>query len=144
MLLVVTSQHGDLLAVVWSLTDLQKTEEGVASVVRSPPPVVLISLNDNYCLNAHTDPNSVKEPNVGFVSNQDIVVSVQNVNFFSNNQRSPQNKGVSPSVNLTNVSIKDVNFVHSLSYSVSVPSAPVRSSSTKVVPKLSQTRFKSI
>ena len=64
--LVVTNRLGDLLAVVRSSLDLQEAEGGAASVARSPP-VVLISLNDNYCLNFHTALNSVKEPNVGFV-----------------------------------------------------------------------------
>ena len=67
------------------------------------PPVVLISLNDNYSLHVHTAPNSVKEPNMGFVRSQDFVISVQNVNFVSSNLRPPQKKGVSPPVNLTNV-----------------------------------------
>ena len=68
--------------------------------------MVLISLNDNYCLSVHTAPNSVKEPNVGFVPSQDFVPSAQNVNFVSINPRPPQRKGVSPPVDLTNVSIK--------------------------------------
>ena len=57
------------------------------------PPMVLINLNDNYCLSVHIAPNSVKEPNVGFVPIQDFVLSVQNVNFVSSNPRPPQKKG---------------------------------------------------
>ena len=137
MLLVVTNWHGDLLAVVQSQLDHQKAEGGVASVARTPP-VVLISLNDNYCLSVHTAPNSVKVPNVGFVPGQDFVLSAQIVNFVSINLRPPQKKRVSPPVILTTVSIKDVNFVHSLSYSVSVPPAPVGTSAvlTAKVPNM--------
>ena len=62
MFLVVTNRHGDLLAVVRSLLDLHEAEGGMASVARSPP-LVLIRLNDNYCLSVHTAPNSEKEPN---------------------------------------------------------------------------------
>ena len=136
VLLVVTNRLGDLLAVVRSPLDLPEAEGG-ASVARSPP-MVLISLNDNYCLNVHTAPNSVKELNVGFVLSKDFILSVQNVNFVSSNPRPLQEKGVSPPVNLTNVSIKDVNFVHSFNYSVPVPPAPVRTSavSTAKVPTM--------
>ena len=74
MLLMVTNRHGDLLATVQIQLDHQEVEGGVASMARSPP-VVLISLNENYCLNVHTAPNSVKEPSVGFVPNQDFVLS---------------------------------------------------------------------
>ena len=137
VLLVATNRLGDLLAVVRSPLDLPEAEGGAVSVARGPP-VVLISLNDNYCLNVHTAPNSVKEPNVGFVPSQDFVLSVQNVNFVSSNPRPPQKKGVSPPVNLTNVSIKGVNFVYSLSYSVPIPPAPVRTSavSTAKIPTM--------
>ena len=85
-----------------------------------------------------TVPNSVNESNVCFVPSQDFVLSVQNVNFVSINTRPPQKKGVSHPVNLKNVSIKDVNFIHSLTYSVSVPPAPVRMSavSTATVPTM--------
>ena len=48
VLLVVTNRHGDLLAIVRNPLDLQEAEGGVASVARRTP-VVLISINDNYC-----------------------------------------------------------------------------------------------
>ena len=146
VLLVVTNRLGDLLAVVRSPLNLPEAEGGVAFVARSPP-VVLISLNDNYCLNVHTAPNSVKKPNVGFVPRQDFVLSVQNVNFVSINTRPLQKKGVSPPVNLKNVSIKDVNFIHislSVCSSCSCKDECCLNSSNNVASKLSQTRFKSI
>ena len=135
----VTNQHGGLLAVVQIQLDHQKADGGVASAAQSPP-MALISLNANYCLSVHTAPNSVKELSVGFIPNQDFVPSAQNVNFVLNNLRLPQKKGVSPPVNPTNVSIKDVNFVHRLSYSVFLTPAPVMISSVPaeiLTPKLS-------
>ena len=92
MLLLVTNRHGDLLAIVQIHLDHQEAEGGVASAAQSPP-VVLISLNDNYCLSVHTAPNSVKELSLGVVPNQDFVPTAQNINFVSNNLRPPQKKG---------------------------------------------------
>ena len=108
-------------------------------------------VDDNYCLNVHTAPNSVKEPNVGVVPSQDFVLSVQNVNFFSVNTRPPQKERSKSSCKPEKCFSKRCKLC-SQSHLLSVCSSCSckdgccrnSNSSNNVVSKLSQTRFKSI
>ena len=134
MFLVVTNRLGDLLAIVRSSLDLQEAEGGAASVTRSPP-VVLISLNDNYCLNFHTALNSVKEPNVGFVPARTFCSKCKFC--FKQPEASAKERSKS-SCKPDKCFNKRCKLCSSFSYSVSVPPAPVRMSavSTAKVPTM--------